>query len=408
MDLTATPDGLQRPLGDFINRSWDVVVIGAGPAGAVVACSLAEKGHQVLLLDKAKFPRDKTCGDALIPDALNVLDRLGLLEAVKSRGHAVGSISVFSPSRIEISIPGDFITLKRRCFDYLLAEAAVKRGAVFCQGAVSNIRVEADGTSTVAFADGPHSACRARIVIIATGANLQLLRPIGMATRIQPSAMALRCYVHSSHIVEQLVISYDRTITPGYAWIFPLGSGEYNVGCGVFYRNKRHRNINLRCLFDKFLAEFPVASELMRHATSSTPVLGAPLRCSLTGAQVAKGTVLAIGESIGATFPLTGEGIGKAMETAEIAADAVHRTLATGASRHLRLLPLKIRTDLLPRYVGYEIGESWLSYPWLNDVIAWRVKRSRSCQKIIAGIVNETVDPRRLFSVIGLIKSLWR
>jgi flavin-dependent dehydrogenase len=230
-----------------------------------------------------------------------------------------------------------------------------------------------------------------------------------MLRRPEPSAMAVRCYITSPRQIERLVISYDRSITPGYAWIFPLGGGEYNIGCGVFYRKPRHHKINLRQMFNRFTSEFPLARHLMESSTGMTPLKGAPLRCNLTGTRVlGKGRIVAIGEAIGATFPLTGEGIGKAMETAELAADAVDQMLRTGSDRQLRILPWRVRTELLPRYLGYEIGERWLSYPWLNDLVASRIARSAFLQKVVSGVISETVDPRKLFSIGSLLKSLWR
>src|SRR6185295_19531585 len=102
---------------DLPDREWDVVVVGAGPAGATAAAHLARAGRDVLLLDRARFPRDKVCGDALIPDAIAALDRLGALDAVREQGWPVRATSVFSPSRIAFELPGTFITLKRQRLD---------------------------------------------------------------------------------------------------------------------------------------------------------------------------------------------------------------------------------------------------------------------------------------------------
>ncbi len=402
------PGTLQEAIDCSPDRVWDVAIVGAGPAGSIAACRLASNGHRVLLLDKADFPRDKTCGDALIPDSIQVLERAGILHEVRSLGHRVASASVFSPSQIEVPVAGEYLTIKRRILDAVIARHAVRRGATFGRETVQEINVDSRGIVHLLTAQ-PGVAHRARFAILATGANIELLKKAGMIKRTQPSALALRCYMCSPVEIDRLIISYDRSITPGYGWIFPLGGGEFNVGCGVFYRKTRHKQANLREMFHRFLASFPLGQELLRTATSQTELRGAPLRCSLTGARVLlQNSVVAVGESIGATFPLTGEGIGKAMETAELAAAAIHSVLATGSTRKLAELPWRVRTELLPRYIGYEIGERWLSYPKLNDLIAWRAKHSPFLQKILRGIISEAVDPRRLFSVGGLLKSLWR
>ena len=164
--------------------------------------------------------------------------------------------------------------------------------------------------------------------------------------------------------------------------------------------------MNLRRAYDIFIKSFPLAAELMKHAESVTPLRGAMLRCGLKGASpLGPGNILVIGEMIGATFPFTGEGIGKAMETGEIAADISHRALSTGDFSCLGEFPARIERELKPKYRGYLLAEDWLAKPWLNDFLARRVRRSRYLQESIAGIVNETADPRETFSIRGVLRS---
>jgi len=401
-------EALQQPVEALPGICWDTVVVGAGPAGSTAAYLLAKKGFRVLLLDRASFPREKTCGDALIPDSIHALGRLGVLPEVRRLARRVSEAVIFSPSQIEVPVRGEYLTLKRRTLDAVLARHAARSGATFCRGQVRGIEAEGGGPIRLAVEE-TDAPLKARFAVLATGSDVTLLARLGMLTRPRPSAIALRSYVRSAVDLDRLIISYDRSITPGYAWIFPLGGGEYNVGCGVFYRKKDHERLNLREMFNRFLAEFPPARGLMRNASSMTPLRGAPLRCSLSGAHVLGGNrVVAVGEAMGATFPLTGEGIGKAMETGELAAAALEAALATGSHRKLHELPWKVRTELLPRYVGYEIGERWLCHSWLNDFLAWRAHNSPLLQKLLEGIIVERVDPRRLFSMRGILSSWWR
>ena len=115
---------------DIPDGEWDVVVAGAGPAGATVASHVARAGHRVLLLDRHDFPRDKVCGDGLIADTLGALERLAALPAVRDRARTVGRTTIFSASRHRIEIEGEFLTLKRREFDAIVANHAVAQGAV--------------------------------------------------------------------------------------------------------------------------------------------------------------------------------------------------------------------------------------------------------------------------------------
>jgi geranylgeranyl reductase family protein len=397
----------QVPLKHQPRAGWDVIVVGAGPAGAIAAGELAAQGFRVLLVDRHQFPREKICGDALIPDSLEALRRAKLLEQVRAAGQQWSHACVYSPSKIEVAIPGDYLTIKRQTLDTIIAERAVGLRAVFCHGLVREMTTEPDGTVAL-HVEGTDEPFRARFGVLATGASVNLLGRLGMLDRVSPSAAAVRCYLTSSVELDRLIVSYDRSITPGYAWIFPLGKGEYNVGCGVFYRRPEDRKIPLKGMFERFLANFPVARELVKGLRAMTPLLGAPLRCSLQGAHVVgKGKIVAIGEAIGATFPFTGEGVGKAMETAEIAARAVASALRSGSMEELHSLPRRLSLDLLPRYRGYELAEKWMSHPWLNDLIAWRARRSHRLLDLIRGVITETVDPRHVFSVRGVLQSLW-
>lgn len=397
----------QVEVGELPNRLWDAVVVGAGPAGSACAAALAAAGHSVALLDGAPFPRPKVCGGGLIADALAALDRLGLLPEVRAAALGLRELSLFSPSRVEVRARGDYLALGRAELDALLARGALRRGASFARARVTRVTVEPGGTAAVEVTG--RAALRGRVAVLAIGAHLGLAADLGMATpaSLPPDAVAVCRRVRSRARLDRLVASFDRAVLPGYAWVFPHAEGAFSIGCGVFHRAARGGLPNLAATLDAFVREFPVAREVMAQAIEVGPLEGAPLRCGLRGASLlGPGPVVAVGEAVGATFPFTGEGIGKALETGELAARALHEALATGDLGALRGYPDAVERELRPKYWGYEIAEAWIRWPGLIDFLARRVLRSRHLQRAASGILRETTDPRAIFSLAGIARSL--
>jgi menaquinone-9 beta-reductase len=158
-----------------------------------------------------------------------------------------------------------------------------------------------------------------------------------------------------------------------------------------------------------FITEFPLAQALMRSADAVSPLRGAMLRAGLIGTSpVGWGNLLLIGEAIGATLPFTGEGIGKAMETAKLAADIVHHVLTSSGCRYVMEFPRRLATKFGPRFRAYRVVEEWLSKPWVNDFAISRARRGRFVRESFASILNETVDPRAIFSLRGIIHAFLR
>jgi geranylgeranyl reductase family protein len=386
---------------------WDVLVIGAGPAGSVAALHLARRGHRVLLLDRKQFPRDKACGDGLLPDAQGVLGRAGLLARALELGRQLETLSVFSPSGIECQVPGKYLMLRRRVLDALLAHKAVAAGAVFCRGDVASVAEESDGLVTCSLA-GSGRAYRARAGVIATGASVDLLWKLGLVRSRDASGAAVRCYVRSGLDLSRLVVAYDRRTLPGYSWIFPMRGQEYNVGCAVFYQNGRRNGINLREMFEEFTTRSPLARALLRHGDIVSPLQGALVRCGLHGVASAGARLLVIGETVGTTYPSTGEGIGKAMETGEMAAEMIHEALhSTNGEQTLRGFPARLEERWRRKYRGYESAARWLSNRWLNDLVAWRARQSPFFRHAVTDVISDVCDPRAVFSVGSIFKSFW-
>ena len=393
----------------------DVLVIGAGPAGSACAQKLAEAGRDVLLVDQHDFPRDKICGDGLIPDSHAALQRLGVFDEVMAAARHVSHVRCVAPRGGVVDVPGQLSVLPRKLLDHILVRSAQRAGARLA----TPLRFEApllDGERVVGArlkaGDGSHEV-RAGWVVLATGAVPQGLIAAGLCERRAPSGVALRGYVKNDAMVgriSQLQIVWHPRLRGGYGWIFPAPGGTFNIGAGLTGSHVelkggkgKMRSVNLREMFQAFAEVYAPAGELMRSGTLLGELKGAPLRCSLLGARWSRPGLLVTGEAAGSTYAFTGEGIGKAMETGMLAAQALQQrgSDADIAQRYEATL-----RALMPKFDLYETASHVNHRPWLADLVIWRARKSPRILRRMSGVLEETQNPGRLFTWRGLTKLL--
>lgn len=388
----------QLAVEDLPDGHWDVIVVGGGPGGSVAAMELASLGHRVLLCDRQWFPREKVCGDGLTPAAMRLLRRFGMCEEVEAVGHRCASLSIFSPSRVRIDMPADYLTVRREIYDALLVRRAAAAGVTFVRGTARLLGHRPDGAAEVVFREGGRRHAAA-CCLLATGTRLDLARQAGLGTAAALTGAALRCYVRSSLPLDQLVIACEAAVLPGYAWIFPVGQGLFNVGCGLFMQGRRNKRINLKRVFASFLRDFPLTRRLLAQGQVETPWQGALLRSGWRQVlPMARGPYLGIGEMVGTTSPYTGEGIGKAMQSGILAARLAHRCLLRGDVTCLQRMPVYLGQLAGLRYGDFNRTRRWFLSPALVDFVAGRIHNSPYLYNALQGILQEKVDPAQVFS----------
>ncbi len=357
------------------------------------------------MIDREEFPRDKVCGDALIHDAQAALKQINLHDKVRSVAHTLDALRVFSPSRVDFSIPGTILSLKRRTLDALVAREAVDAGVTFARATATDI-AGGDGRVVVSV-KGLAESLRSGYCVLATGTSVGMARRLGMVESATPSAMAIRCYVRSPLRMNNLVVSYDRVLTPGFAWIVPLGDGLYNIGCGVTLDGDHDAAKSLKPKLTSFMQDFPLVREIMAGGEQVTPFKGAAIRTGLTDCRTpVHGRVVGVGEVIGTTFPFTSEGVGKAIHTGQIAADLIDSALEQDNPALLAGFRQRLDKEVRPAYEGYRVAQSWLSRPRLNDFMARRIRRSRYLQERVEKLLAGTGDPRAVYGPLSIARSL--
>ncbi|MCV2351367.1 NAD(P)/FAD-dependent oxidoreductase [Paucibacter sp. Y2R2-4] len=397
-------------------NACEVLIIGAGPAGSACARVLAKAGVDVVVVDQQPQGRDKICGDGLIPDAHAALARLGLLERVMARAEPVSHVACIGPRGGRIDVPGTLAVLPRQQLDEILCAGAQEAGAKF----FAPVRFEAPlldaAQQRVIGAQlkvgDAQQELRADWVILATGAVPKALTAAGLCERHTPSGVALRGYVRAPSLVgriKAMEVVWCKAVQPGYGWIFPAPDGCFNIGVGVTDSHKAvggkgaKKELNLRKIFDAFVEHYPPAAELMREGELLGDLKGAPLRCTLSGAKWSRPGLLATGEAAGSTYSFTGEGIGKAMETGILAADAVlaGRSKAWDEAQVRAAYEESLRA-LKPKFDLYERANKVNAHPWLIDLLIWRGNKSERLRRRMSGVLNETSNPGNLISLKGI------
>jgi geranylgeranyl reductase family protein len=322
----------------------DVAVVGGGPAGAAAAIALARAGRDVVLVDKATFPRDKCCGDGLTTGALRRLDAIGLDPRAIRGWQTVDGCWVRSPSGRTAEFPfptgdGMFGAVAPRLeLDAAILDLARAAGATVLEGhALTGATWSRDA---ITLAVGTGDRVSARYAIGADGMWSPLRKAVGAGdvAAAPPGYLgewhAFRQYfVDTGPLARRMWVWFEEDLLPGYAWSFPLPAGRANVGFGVH----RASGAPTRALADTWrrLLDRPHIRDVLgpdarpQAAHRTWPI---PARLPDTAVSGAGGRALFVGDAARASDPMTGEGIAQALESASLAVEAV---LAAGPERPL-------------------------------------------------------------------------
>ncbi|NSC25282.1 geranylgeranyl reductase family protein [Streptomyces albus subsp. chlorinus] len=393
-----------------------VVVVGAGPGGSTAAYHLARQGLDVVLVEKARFPREKVCGDGLTPRAVRQLVRMGIDTTGPGWMRNRGLRFVSRGRTLELdwpessSFPGYGLTRTREDFDQLLARHAEAAGARLHTGTkVTGPLLDRAGRVAGVSASGPDGERRdftAPLVVAADGVAGRLAVAVGIERLPKrPVGTAVRRYIRSpaKHLDPYLeswldLRRDDGRILPGYSWIFPMGDGRVNVGLGVL-NDSRTGSMQARRLLDTWLARTP-AEWGLRDADGSGnadgPLRGAALPMGFNRLPHYRRGLMLIGDAGGMVNPCNGEGIAYAMESAELAADIAAQALARPAGpsreRALEAYPAQMARRL-GRY--YRLGRGFsalMARPAFTSLVTQNAVRSPAAMRFMVRLLSNLTD----------------
>ncbi|MEI7547605.1 MAG: geranylgeranyl reductase family protein [Actinomycetota bacterium] len=345
-----------NPLGSSPTTT-DVLVIGGGPAGAAAGYWLAREGHDVTIVERKAFPREKTCGDGLTPRAVYQLTQMGLADQLAPYHRYHGLRATGMGRELELEWPSHSIypqhgyVVRRRDLDQMVALNAEKAGARLLQGHEAVQPIVDRGFvrgATVQVKGGETKDIHAKYVVVADGANSRFGRALGtFRTREWPYGTAIRTYWttprHADPWIESALDVKDRNGNPmpGYGWIFPVGDGTVNIGVGLLSTFRDFKSVNTTHLLDAYAHQ---VAERWEIDPGNPEVKATSGRIPMGGSVGPKAgpSYLVVGDAAGSVNPFNGEGIDYAYETARMAAQVLHEALVASDPSLLQQYPRMI------------------------------------------------------------------
>jgi len=396
VSVAASPNEPGGRMGTPRDDDADVIVVGAGPSGATTAYYLAQAGLDVLLLEKARFPREKVCGDGLTPRAVRSLVAMGVDVGPDSGWLRNKGLRVIGAGmRLELpwpeldSYPGYGLVRTRAALDETLARRAQAAGAKLLEGVTVTGPVLDDAgniAGVTARAEVEEAGCadhdserdhaslqtyRSRVVVAADGNSSRLSVAMGLRKRDdRPLGVAVRTYYRSPRHDDDYLESWldlwdgDRLL-PGYGWIFGMGDGTSNVGLGLLNTSEAFGKTDYRVLLKRWLKAMPEEWGYTEE-NRTEPVRGAALPMGFNRTpHYYRGLMLA-GDAAGMVNPFNGEGIAYAMESGEILA----RTIAQALAR-----PTRAETERVLRGYPQALSQAYGGYYALGRVFVQLIGR---------------------------------
>jgi geranylgeranyl reductase family protein len=311
-----------------MSERYDLVVVGAGPGGSSAAYYASRAGLRTLLLDRQDFPRDKPCGDGLMPHAANEVALMGLGDWLDEPHHGrFSGFSIFTrTAKIRQAVPPTLhgphgYVVRREETDVKLLERAKAAGAEFMPHtrATKLLRSPAGDVTGLAAENGGSLEFSSPLVVVADGVG-------GFESQMKAhqNAVARRQYFRGvdgpdKEDIHVFMTEDMNAAGAGYGWVFYLGDGRANVGAGVSTKSLQKTGRNLKDYFDRFLEEPEIAGWL-RNAEPEGPAKSWSLKMGMWGAKLYGQGVMTVGDAASLIHPISGEGVGYAIESGRLAA----------------------------------------------------------------------------------------
>lgn len=399
----------------------DVIIVGGGPAGSACAVFLGREGYDILLIDKANFPREKICGGAISGKSLTVLKELGLPTEVEKISHAkVYGLTFSSPNGRVLKIPmkdpqnNYGYVSKRVDFDNVLFQNAKKYVKTMEHFQVTDIIREGDKVVGVKGTDlktnKPYEF-RSKVVVGADGATSIVAQKLGLADVDEAHhCIALRAYYEGVKGMDNTIeLHFTESLLPGYFWIFPAGpDGFANVGLGMLTKDIKKKKINLKEVMFKEIEQNPLFKERFADAKLVSEVSGWTLPLASKMKKMAGNGWVLIGDAASLIDPFSGEGIGNGMTSGKIAFRTISKALRVGNTTEEILREYEME---LKREIKEEVGISYTlqrlgKFKFLLNLVIDKASRNKELQEQISGMLMNEEAKKSFVSPLFYLKVL--
>ncbi len=369
------------------NNNFDVAIIGGGPAGSACAISLANKGLRVALIDKASFPRDKICGDALNIDVINQLKLMGenvvsAFDNIPSKIASYGIKIFFTKASFAMPLYHNKVkscgyVMKRFDFDNFLFQQAKSCNNIFC---FENTCVEkiVQNEKDISFVAG-NNLFTTKILIGADGAHSIVAKTFGLheVDKNNHSAGLRQYYKNVTGFNDDKMIElhFFKETAPGYLWMFPMPDGLANVGIGMLSSKIAKNKINIKEVMHQLITTHPSLVDRFKDAQPLETVKGFGLPLGGKKRKLSGNRFLLVGDAASLIDPFSGEGIGNAVRSGRIAAGhimncfsknnfsaafnkAYDKIIYQKMEKEFRLSKLLLRIAQWPRFCNFLIRKA--------------------------------------------------